>query len=76
MTTRPAPLTPGIYWVDLPCPRCGALETVAVVLSAVLTTPTDEEPSLKLRAKSKPTDHDCGQARMLDTAELLPMDVR
>ena len=72
MSTKPAPLTPGIYWVDLPCPRCGALETVAVVLSAVLTTTADED-TLKLRAKSKPTDHECGQARLLDTRDLLPM---
>lgn len=75
MVDRPAPLAPGIYWVDLPCPRCGALETVAVVLSAVLTTPTDDQPSLKLRARTKATDHDCGQARMLDTRDLLPLGV-
>jgi len=68
---KPPPLSIGMHWVDLPCPRCGALETVAVVLSAVLSTPTDEQPSLKLRARSKATDHDCGQGRMLDTVELL-----
>jgi hypothetical protein len=71
---KSAPLTTGIYWVDLPCPRCHALETVAVVLSAVLTTPTDAEPSLRLHAKSKAADHDCGQTRMLETAELLPLE--
>ena len=71
---KPPPLTPGLHWVDLPCPRCGSIETVAVSLSSVLTTPADDQPSLKLRCKSKATDHDCGQGRMLDTSDLLPID--
>lgn len=71
MSGAPPPLGVGLYWVDLPCPRCSALETVAVHLSAVLTTSTDDEARLKLRARSAPTDHDCGQTRMLDTAQLL-----
>lgn len=64
------PLTTGIYWVDLPCPRCGALATVGATLSVILTTPQDEEPTLKLRVRSKPVDHACGQGRMLDTSDL------
>jgi len=67
---KPQPLTTGLYWVDLPCPRCHALETVAVVLSSVLTTPDEDEPSLRLRAKSRPIDHLCGQGRMIPTDEL------
>jgi hypothetical protein len=73
---KPPPLTVGIYWVDLPCPRCGALATVAAHLSAVLTTPTEEEPSLRLKVRSKAVDHECGQGRMLDTAELLDLGDR
>lgn len=73
MSGRPAPLMPGTYWVDLPCPRCGAIETVAATLTAVLTVPGDAGASLKLRVKTKPTDHDCGQGRMLSTADLLPL---
>ena len=70
MATMPPPLSTGIYWVDLPCPRCGALSTVAAVLSAVLTQPSDDQPSLKLRVRSKAVDHNCGQGRMMETAEL------
>jgi len=73
---KPAPLTTGLYWVDLPCPHCHALETVAVVLSSVLTTPDEDEPTLRLRARSKATGHQCGQGRMLATADLtLDVDV-
>src|SRR4029079_15097314 len=67
---KPAPLTTGIYWVDLPCPRCHALETVAVHLSANLTPHDQETPTLRLRAKSSAVDHQCGQGRMLATDEL------
>lgn len=68
--TAPPTLTTGLYWVDLPCPRCHALETVAVVMSSILTTPDEAEPSLRLHAKSKAIDHRCGQGRMLTTDEL------
>lgn len=70
---KPPPL---IHWVDLPCPRCGALATVAANLSAVLTTAADEEPTLRLRCRSKAVDHECGQGRLLETAELLDLGDR
>jgi hypothetical protein len=70
MPAKPSTLTTGTYWVDLPCPRCHALETVAVLLSAVLTTADEETPTLRLRTKSAPVDHQCGQGRMLTTDEL------
>jgi hypothetical protein len=73
MTTNP-PLTTGVYWIDLPCPRCGALATVAAVLSSVLTTPSEAEPSLKLHCRTKAVDHACGQGRLLDTGDLLDVE--
>lgn len=51
----------GTHWVEAPCPRCGALEVIGVHLASVLTTPQDEIPSLRVRAKAKPVDHDCRQ---------------
>lgn len=54
----------GLHWVDAPCPRCGQIETVAIVLSSVLTSPENETPSLRVRAKGKAADHDCKQTRM------------
>lgn len=61
-----APLTIGTYVVDLPCPRCGSLETVLVRLSSVLTEGTDETATLRLRARAKAQDHMCGSRRFLD----------
>lgn len=57
-------ISTGLHWVDAPCPRCGELETIAIVLTSVLTTPQDDSPSLKVRAKSKGLDHDCTQTRI------------
>jgi len=49
----------GIVAVELICPRCGVLETIPVALSAVLTTPSGEPATLRVKAKAKPLDHDC-----------------
>ena len=71
---KPAPpLSIGTHVVDVPCPRCGSLETILVRLSAVLTEGTDEETTLKLRARSKAADHMCGSRRLLDGAGVLTL---
>lgn len=49
----------GLVAVEAACPRCGTLETIAVRLGAVLTTPDDDAPSLKIQARSKPLHHEC-----------------
>lgn len=56
----PPPLTTGTYWVDTPCPRCGALTAVSLHLGSVLSTPDDAGASLRLVARSKAVDHYCG----------------
>lgn len=58
------PLQIGNYRIDLPCPRCGALVTVAARLTAVLTADTDDVQSLRLKARSRPADHACGQSQL------------
>lgn len=60
MTTIPT----GLHWVDAPCPRCGAIETVAVKLSSLLQVPDEDQASIRVRLKAKPVDHDCGQRRL------------
>lgn len=62
------PLMIGTHIVDVPCPRCGALESILVRLSGVLTEGTDDEAKLRLRAKSQARDHMCGSRRMFDGA--------
>lgn len=56
------------YWVEAACPRCGAIEVVAVHLHALLTIPDDDAPSIRVRSKSKPVDHSCGQSSIAVSA--------
>lgn len=72
MNTTP-PLSIGTHVVDLPCPRCGSLETILVRFSAVLTEGTDEDTTLRLKARSKAQDHMCGSRRLLDGAGTLTL---
>lgn len=51
----------GLVAVEVACPSCGVLETIGVHLAGVLTIPDDETPSLRIKAKSKPFEHDCGR---------------
>jgi hypothetical protein len=69
----PPVLQIGTHAVDVPCPRCGALETILVRFSGVLTQGADEETTLKLRARSKAADHMCGSRRLMDGAGLLTL---
>ncbi|GAB3889013.1 hypothetical protein [Terrabacter terrigena] len=71
---KPAPpLSIGTHIVDVPCPRCGSLETILVRLSSVLTEGTGDDTTLKLRARSKAVDHMCGSRRLLDGAGVLTL---
>jgi hypothetical protein len=49
-----------LYAVETPCPGCGRLEVIAVDLTAVLTTPSEGQATLKVKAASKALDHWCG----------------
>lgn len=72
--TKPAPpLSIGTHIVDVPCPRCGSLETIIVRFSSVLTEGTDEDTTLRLKARSKAADHMCGSRRLLDGAGVLTL---
>lgn len=53
------PLRMGFHVVDAPCPRCGLLVEAYVWLSTVLTSPQDDVPTLRVKSKSKPVEHDC-----------------
>lgn len=56
----PMPRVPaGLVAVELVCPRCGVLEVIAVGLSAVLTTPTENPPTLAVKAKATKLEHWC-----------------
>lgn len=67
------PLQIGTHIVDVPCPRCGSLETILVRFSAVLTEGTDEETTLRLKTRAKAVDHMCGSRRLLDGAGVLTL---
>lgn len=54
----------GLHWIDAPCPRCGEIETLAIVIQSVLTTPQDDTPNLRVKARSKAIDHNCAQTRI------------
>jgi hypothetical protein len=71
---RPPNLTTGTYWIDLPCPRCGEISSVAVHLGSTLTTPDEGAPSLRVVAKAKPVDHWCGARPMLTAPAMTLMD--
>jgi hypothetical protein len=57
-----APLTLGTYVVDAPCPDCGTLVELVLRLSTTLTTSTDEDPRLRLKARSTAVPHLCRRA--------------
>ena len=50
----------GLVGVELACPVCGVLEVIPALLTAVLTTPADDAPSLRVKCKAKALDHFCG----------------
>ena len=60
-SSTPPRVAAGWVGVEVACPVCGVLEHIAVRLTGVLTTPDDETPTLRVRARSKPLDHDCGR---------------
>lgn len=59
-------LSPGTYTVDAPCPDCGGLETLLLRVSVVRTSGTDDECTIRLRARSRAVDHACGRLRLFD----------
>lgn len=59
--SSPPRVPAGLVGVEVPCPACGVLEFIAVRLSGVLTTPDDDTPSLRVKCKGKPLDHECGR---------------
>ena len=59
-------LNVGPLHVEAPCPVCGVIELVFADLSTVLTTPTDEPATLRLKLKAKPVTHLCGQETISD----------
>lgn len=61
--TAPA-LTPGTWWVDAPCPRCGEVEPLPLSIGVVLTVPGDDTPTVKVTAKGGKAPHSCGQTRL------------
>jgi hypothetical protein len=59
MTDR-VPIVPaGLVGVEVACPQCGVLERIAVQLVGVLTMPADDGSTLRVKAKSRPMDHEC-----------------
>lgn len=62
-------LQTGVYMVDARCPRCGAIEEIAVRLQTVLTMPEQDIGSLKVRLRMKARDHDCKQSRIAMTEQ-------
>lgn len=57
--TSPPRVGAGLVGVEVPCPSCGVLELIAVNLVGVLTVPDGDTPTLRIKAKSRPLDHDC-----------------
>lgn len=68
-TPTGAHLTMGPYWVDLVCPECDDVVTVAVTLGSVLTAPSDDAATLKVKAKSLKVAHLCRQLRLFERDE-------
>lgn len=62
-------LSTGHYVIEAPCPRCGVIEPMPVTIAAVLTEPTDDDPTLKVRLKGKAIVHDCRQTRITIAAD-------
>ena len=59
-------LNVGRHAVEAPCPTCGVIELIFVTLSTVLTTPNDDDATLRVKAASKPVIHLCGQETISD----------
>lgn len=55
----PQNLSVGLHTVDAPCPRCGIIVEAHVHLSTVHAQPSDDVPTLRVKAKSKSVEHDC-----------------
>lgn len=54
-------LTPGVWWVDVACPKCGMVESLPLELSVVLTIPAGDLPTIKLTSKAGKAPHACNQ---------------
>lgn len=63
MAKRATNLTTGDHLVDVTCPDCRQVETIAVSLSPVLTV-TQDSSSLKVKLSQEKADHDCRQGRL------------
>jgi len=68
VTDRPRSLDPGAYAVDLACPLCGGLVETVVELTAVLTAPSHDVPTLKVRCQSGKVPHWCTAPTLFDAA--------
>lgn len=58
------PLTIGVYDVALECPECGETVVISAQLVTVRQSATDEAVTLRLKVKSKRTEHKCGVPRL------------
>lgn len=72
----PATLKTGVYYVDAPCPRCGAIEEILISIRSVVTIPETDTGKLAVKLRGKPRDHDCRQNRLTqlvdaETGEIL-----
>jgi hypothetical protein len=56
---KPPRIQAGMIVVELPCPRCGVLEAITVMVSGVLTTSTADPPMLRVKSTAKPIEHYC-----------------
>lgn len=64
------------YEVALRCPDCEEVTMVGVELSTVLTHPTGETATLKLRAKSSKVIHHCRQPNLFDSTDVIIDDTK
>lgn len=68
------PLGLGTFIVEAPCPDCGAVLELVLRLSSTRTTSTDDDPKVRLKARSTAVPHVCrrsSSARQVTVAEAL-----
>jgi hypothetical protein len=67
-------LPEGPVVLDLRCPNCGAPVSILAAVGAVLTTPSDDVPTLRAKLRAKPAAHLCGQGDLF-SAEWVATEV-
>lgn len=60
----------GVVVLDMVCPVCGAGVPTLATIGSVLTSPSDDAPTLRPKLKAARIPHLCGQGTLFDRVDV------